>query len=98
MINFTKFETKSKKQIVDLSIPSSRIFLQTIKRLSKSKNRVIKWCAHSIVLNVPELVHVDCSKREGAHIPQCCAHSSKCAGMNVMYIYVCIYFEAKDPM
>jgi hypothetical protein len=57
-----------------------------------------KRCAHSIVLCIPELVHVDCASREGVHIPQCCVHTSKCVGMIVMCIYVCICFEAGEPV
>jgi hypothetical protein len=42
---------------------------------------------------------VDCASREGAHIPQCCVHTSKCAGMIVcVYVYVCICFEAGEPV
>jgi len=43
------------------------------------------------VLRIPELVRVDCALREGAHISECCAHSSKCARMIVMYIYVYVF-------
>jgi hypothetical protein len=40
VIRFTMFETKSKKENVNLSIPSSRRLLQTIKRLIDLTNRV----------------------------------------------------------
>jgi hypothetical protein len=57
-----------------------------------------KRCAHSIVLRVPELVCVDFASRKGVYTPQCCMHTSKCVGMIVMCIYVCICFEAGEPV
>jgi hypothetical protein len=57
-----------------------------------------KGCAHSMVLHVPRLVCVDCASREGAHIPQRCVDTSKCVGMIVMCIYVCICFEVREPL
>jgi hypothetical protein len=38
MIRFTPFETKSKKEIVNLSIPGLGSLLQTIKQLLESTN------------------------------------------------------------
>jgi hypothetical protein len=43
VIKFTTFGTKTKNETVDLSISRSRSFLQTIKRLLKSKYQV-KMC------------------------------------------------------
>jgi hypothetical protein len=51
VINFTTFDSKSKKETINLSIPSLGILLQTIKRLIESTNQVIicqktRWLFH----------------------------------------------------
>jgi hypothetical protein len=40
VIRFTMFETKSKKEIIDISIPISGSVLQTIKRILESSNQI----------------------------------------------------------